>query len=133
MGFLDRKKHKVEKNKNLVTSFMHAYDGIKYAVVKERNMHIHVVMAILVMFFGAIFRLSRIEWFICLILIGLVIAFELINTAIEACVDLSTTNENDLARIAKDVSAGAVLVVSFISALIGLAIFLPRLFDFLGF
>ena len=132
MGLLG-KKHKVEKNKNIVTSFTHAYEGIKHAVFRERNMHIHLIMAGLVIFFGAVFRISRIEWFICLILIGLVIAFELINTAIEACVDLTTTKENDLARIAKDVSAGAVLVVSFVSAVIGLAIFLPRFFEFLGF
>ena len=125
------KKYKVNKNKNLKDSFLHAYEGINYAITKERNMHIHVAFSVVVIAAGAFFRISYCEWLICLGLIGLVISLEMINTAIEAIVDMITTKEDPNAKVAKDTAAGAVLVSSCISALIGFAIFLPKIFEFL--
>ena len=94
MGLLG-KKYKVNKNKTLKDSFFHAYEGINYAVTKEKNMHIHVAMAILVMVSGVIFGISYLEWLICLVLIALVMSLELLNTSIEAVVDMITTKENN--------------------------------------
>jgi diacylglycerol kinase len=128
---LKDKTHKIEKNKNLLSSFSHAYDGIKEAIVKEKNMHIHILMGILVIFAAAYFEISYVEWLICIILIGLVISFELINTAIESVVDMITTEENKFAKAAKDTSAGAVLVISIMSAVIGTIIFLPKVIEFI--
>lgn len=128
MGLLG-KKYKVNKNKTLKDSFFHAYEGINYAVTRERNMHIHVSMAILVVVAGAVFRISYAEWLACLVLIVLVISLELVNTAIEAVVDMITTKENPIAKVAKDASAGAVLVSAIVSAIIGLIIFLPKIFE----
>lgn len=130
MGLLD-KKHKVNKNKTLADSFYHAYEGIKYSVVQERNLHIHLIFTVLVIVFGCLFSISYVEWLICLVLIALVISLELINTAIESVVDLVTTKENPIAKVAKDTASGAVLVSAFISAFIGLIIFVPKIFDFL--
>ena len=130
MGLIG-KKYRVNKNKTLKDSFFHAYEGINYAVTKERNMHIHVSVSVLVIVAGAILRISYGEWLICLLLIGLVMSLELVNTAIEAVVDMITTKEDPVAKVAKDASAGAVLISSIISAIIGFAIFLPKIFEFL--
>lgn len=130
MALLD-KKHNVEKNTTISKSFKHAYDGVVYTIIKERNMHIHLIVSVLVLFFGAFFSISYTEWLVCLVLIGLVLSLELLNTAIETVVDLITTDENKYAKTAKDVSAGAVLVSAIISAFIGLVIFLPKIFNFI--
>lgn len=131
MGLLGSKKYSSNKNKNIIESFKHAYNGIIYAVTRERNMHIHITIATLVILFGIFFEISYVEWLACLILIGLVISLELVNTAIEATVDLITVEENSLAKVAKDASAGAVFVLAILSAFIGIIIFLPKVFDFL--
>ena len=130
MGLLD-KKYKIEKNKTLLQSFKHAYDGVVYTIIKERNMHIHLGISCLVLFFGAFFSISYTEWLVCLVLIGLVLSLEVLNTAIEAVVDLITTKENQYAKVAKDASAGAVLISAVISAVIGFVIFVPKIFYFL--
>lgn len=121
-----------KKNKSLKDSLYHAYEGICYTVIRERNMHIHIIMALLVILGGAIFQISYEEWLVCLILIALVISLELLNTAIESVVDLITTNDNPLAKVAKDSAAGAVLVSAIISAVIGVVIFLPKILDFIS-
>ena len=125
------KKHIVEKNKKFSDSFKHAYDGVIYALFRERNMHVHFIMAVLVIICGVFFNISYVEWLVCLILIALVIILELLNTAIEAVVDMITTEESKLAKVAKDTSAGAVLVASMVSAFIGLIIFIPKGIDFI--
>lgn len=130
MGSLD-KKFVQKKNKNIKDSFKHAYEGIIYASSKERNMHIHLSFAVLVVIAGSIFQISYEEWLVCLILIALVISLELVNTAIESVVDMITTKDNPLAKVAKDTSAGAVLVSAFVAAFIGLIIFLPKIFYFI--
>ncbi len=131
MEFISKKKYDNKKNKTLKDSFLHAYEGIVYAMMKERNMHIHITMALLVIVFGIILELSYVEWLICLILIALVISLELINTSIEAVVDLVTTNDSALAKIAKDSAAGAVLFTSIVAAFIGVVIFLPKIINFI--
>ena len=127
---LKDKSHIVEKNKTFKDSFKHAYDGIIYALLREKNMHVHAVMAVLVIVCGILFDIGYSEWLVCFILIALVISMELINTAIEAVVDLITTKENKLAKVAKDTSAGAVLVVSVFAAFIGFVIFIPKILYF---
>ncbi len=125
------KKHIVKKNKSFIDSFMHAYDGIVTALYKERNMSVHLAMAVFVIAAGVLFKISYTEWFVCLIFIALVITLELINTSIEAIVDMITTKENPYAKIAKDTSAGAVLVISLMAAFVGLIIFLPKIIYFI--
>lgn len=130
MKFLG-KKYEGNKNKNICDSFKHAYDGIIYAATKERNMHIHLLVATIVVIGGIIFSISYIEWLICLILIGLVLSLELLNTALETVVDMITTKEDPKAKIAKDAAAGAVLIISGVAAVVGVIIFLPKIFNFL--
>ena len=121
---------KREKKPPLRKTFGYAFEGILTGIRKERNMRIHTVVMILVVFFGTVLGLSATEWCICLVLFGLVMALELVNTAVEAVVDLVTEERKPLAKIAKDTAAGAVLIAAIMAAVIGCIIFLPKILEF---
>ncbi len=116
------------KQKSLFRSFYHAGEGIWSAFLSERNMKIHVLAVILVTFFGFYFQISTVEWMVCIILFGIVISAEIMNTAVETVVDIAMPEKNDKAKLAKDLSAGAVLVLAIISVIIAVLIFLPKIF-----
>ena len=120
------------KNRDLVSSLEFALTGILTAFKEERNMRKHAVTALAVILAGFVFQVSRIEWLFLLMSIFLVVAFEIINSAIENVVDLASHYHfSMLAKKAKDMAAGAVLVVSLLAAVIGVLIFLPRIWDLL--
>lgn len=106
-------------------SFRHAFDGIWDTVRDERNIKIHLIVMTLVVIFGAIYKITYTEWLICLVLFALVISLEIVNTAIEAVVDLASPDYHPLAKRAKDCAAGAVLIAAIFAAIIGLLIFIP--------
>ena len=112
--------------KKFIKSFKYAFEGIFTGIKKERNMKIHISIMILVIIFGILLKINKVEWIICITLFGLVISMELINTAIENTVDL-TKEKNEQAKIAKDVAAGAVLISAIAAAIIGLMIFVPKI------
>lgn len=118
----------MKKEKNIINSFKYAFEGIFTALKTEKNMKIHVLIMILVIVMGTIFKINKIEWIICIIMFGFVISLELINTAIESTVDLITQEKHPKAKIAKDVSAGAVLISAITSVIVGLIIFVPKFF-----
>ena len=122
----NRKTRKASRKQPVTESFRHAFDGL-FAGLQERNMKIHCTMAVLVVFFGALLRISVTEWCMCLILFGLIMGLELVNTAIEAVVDLVTEEYRPLAKKAKDTAAGAVLIAAVFAAITGLIIFVPHL------
>ena len=93
--------------------------------MKENHMKIHVIMMLAVIVCGMFFHITKIEWMFCILLFGLVLSAELFNTAIEAVVDLASPEIHPLAKLAKDVAAGAVLVSALSAAVIGLMIFIP--------
>lgn len=126
-----KKKLKLD-NKRLRNSFKYAAEGISQAYKKEQNLKIHTFIAILVIVFGFFLKISYIEWLICLLLIGLVLMAEFFNTSIEYTVDLASPKIHPLAKSSKDVAAAGVLVISLISAITGLVIFLPKLIEFLS-
>lgn len=113
--------------KKILKSFKYAFEGIKTGIKEEQNIKIHITIMVLVIIFGILFKISKAEWIICIILFSLVISMELINTAIENTVDLITKEKNEQAKIAKDVAAGAVLISAIASAIIGLIIFIPKI------
>ncbi|MDO4635004.1 MAG: diacylglycerol kinase family protein [Streptococcus sp.] len=116
------------KNRTLTASMEFALTGIKTAYREEANMRNHVISAIFAILSGVLFRISVTEWIFLLLSIFLVIAFEIINSAIECVVDLATDYHfNLLAKKAKDMAAGAVLLVSVYALLTGLLIFVPKL------
>lgn len=115
------------KKGRLKDSFQHAFDGIAETVKSERNMKIHMAAMVIVLLGGVIFHISKNEWIICIILVSLVLAGELFNTAIEAVVDLIMPKEHMLAKKAKDSAAGSVLIVALGAAVIGCIIFIPKI------
>ncbi|MDD3612193.1 MAG: diacylglycerol kinase [Eubacteriales bacterium] len=117
------------KIKKLVDSFNNAIDGLIHSLKTQRNMRIHFIAAILVLILAGVTHLSRIETVVLFLTISLVIAAELINTAIEAAVDLACSDYHPLAKIAKNVAAGAVLVTAINAVIVGYLIFHDKLSD----
>ncbi len=116
------------KNRDLVASLEFATTGLFTAFKEERNMRKHLVSAILVIIAGLIFQVSMTEWLFLLLSVCLVIAFEIVNSAIENVVDLASGYHfSMLAKNAKDMAAGAVLFVSGFAVLVGLMIFVPKI------
>lgn len=118
--------------KRLTNSFKYAFEGILQAYVGEQNLKIHTAIAILVIIFGFILKISYTEWLVCLVLIGLVLMAEFFNTSIEYLVDLVSPEIHPLAKATKDTASAGVLMMAIISAIIGLIIFVPKLISFIG-
>ena len=112
-------------------SFKYSADGLVYAFSHEQNMFIHIIVGTLVIILGIILRLNLYEWLLIGIVIGLVVATELINTSIEAVVDLACPKIHPLAKIAKDTAAASVFVFACTAVVVGLFIFVPNLLEIL--
>ena len=110
-----------------ILSFKYAFEGITAAIKEEPNLKFHLLVAILVVTSGIYFNVTKFEWVILIIAIGLVIALELTNTAIEAIVDSFTEEQHPKAKYAKDIAAAAVMVSAIATAIVGIIIFLPYL------
>ena len=111
-------------------SFVFAWAGIAYAWRTQRNFRVEVVIGALAVALGILLGVNLAS---ILVMIALVLTLEMVNTALEALVDLSSPTYHPLAKIAKDVAAGAVLMASCISILVGIAVLLEPLLRFLGF
>lgn len=118
----------VEKSKKLINSFKYAIEGIWKSFKTERNMKIHIFVMILVIIAGVILKINKYEWIACILCFAIVISGELFNTAIETVVDMVMPYKNDKAKIAKDIAAGAVLTLAIGAAVIGVIIFVPKIF-----
>ena len=127
----DQKRKLKVKTKKLINSFKYAIEGIIASFKTERNMKLHVLAMIVVIILGIILKLSEFEWTICIILFAIVIAGELFNTAIETTVDIAMPQKNEKAKLAKDISAGAVLIIAIASSIIGAIIFIPKIMEIL--
>lgn len=119
--------------KRLSASFKFAMEGLLHVLKKERNMQIHLTIACIVLFLAYFFSVTKLEWIILLLCIGIVISLEALNTAIERTVDLCTKEFQPLAKQAKDAAAGAVFVFAIISVIIGVIIFIKPLLIYLNF
>lgn len=118
------------KVRKLMDSFNYAIEGIIYAVRSQRNMKIHMVAALLILTACFFYDLSKIELLIITITITMVIVAEMINTAIEFAIDATTNYYHPLAKLAKNVAAGAVLVTAINAVFVGYIVFGDRLMPF---
>ena len=118
--------------KRLTNSFKYAFYGILQSYKREQNLKIHTIVAFLVIIFGFVFKISYVEWLVCLVLIGLVLMAEFFNTSIENVVDLASPDIHPLAKSAKDTAAAGVLMMAIISSIVGLIIFVPKIISFIG-
>lgn len=112
---------------SLPRSFACAAAGVVHALRTQRNLRIHLAATFITVILSWSLNITVTEWAVILLAIGFVWTAELLNTAIEAIVDLVSPDEHELARIAKDVSSGAVLIAAAISVCIGAVIFGPLL------
>jgi|SRR5579885_1311005 len=113
--------------KKLIKSFHYAFQGIAYALNNDQNLRIHFIVACLVIIVSILLDVNPFEMGILGVMILLVIAAEMINTAIEKMVDLITKEHRMEAKIAKDVSSGMVLLIATGSVIIGVLIFAPHI------
>jgi diacylglycerol kinase len=114
--------------RNLLMAFVYAFAGIRH-VMRQRNPRIHLLAATCVIAMAAWLKVSRGEWAMLVLCIGLVIAAETINSAIEAMVDLLSPDIRPSAKIAKDTAAGAVLISAIAAAVVGFLILGPPLWQ----
>ncbi|MBP6398457.1 MAG: diacylglycerol kinase family protein [Saprospiraceae bacterium] len=112
-----------------MNSFKYAIEGLLVMFKEERNARIHLIMAIASMVGGVYFNLSLSEWLFLVFAIGLVIALELINTAIENLADFVSPERNEKIKKIKDLAAGAVLISAICAFIIGLIIFIPKFIE----
>ena len=110
-----------------ITSFGYAFAGLWYALRTQRNMWVHATIAILAIVLGIVLRISAVEFAMIFVAITGVFIAEMFNTVFELCVDLASPEFNPLAKIAKDVAAGAVLLSAMLAVVIGLFVFGPHL------
>ena len=111
---------------SIIKSFTFALRGIKIALKKEPNLRVHTALATIALIAAALLGFTNVEWLVLLITIFLVLILELVNTVFEALVDLVSPEQKPAARIAKDVSAGAVLLAAILSVVVGRVLFLPK-------
>ena len=122
------KEHLKHQGKGRFThSVKHAINGIDYTISHEKNFKIEMFIAIMVIIASIILKVNMLEWIILSLTIAMVLVLEIVNTSIERCVDLVTKEYEELAKIAKDTAAGAVLVMSIFSVSVGICMFLPKI------
>ena len=111
------------RHPGFLESFGYALCGIRTVVTRERNIKVMLVAAVLAVVAGLVLRLDALSWVAVVCMIGMVLAGEMLNTAVEAVVDLASPDVHPLAKIAKDVAAGAMLTLSCASAIGGLIVY----------
>lgn len=107
-----------------------ALDGLIYAYGHEKSLWLHAFLSALCIFGGIVLKLKSMEWIVMLIALVIILAFELINTAIEAVVDLVTLEYKELAKIAKDCAGAATFVTSIVGFIIALSIYVPAIMNY---
>lgn len=116
--------------KKQLRSFGYAWKGIRCCIGKEQNLSFHLIATVVTVIAGFLLEITRIDWMIVILCIGVVIAAELFNSAIEKLVDLVSPERHPITGQVKDIAAGAVLVCAATAAIIGLIVFIPYLTRF---
>lgn len=132
MNKISRDDLKKKGFKRFLMSWKNSYDGLTYAYKNEQSMLIHAICTFFTILFGLIFQIKFSEWAIMFIALGFILGMELINTAIEAVVDLVTLEIHPLAKIAKDCGSAATFVASALAIAISLFIFGPYFLELFG-
>ena len=108
-------------------SFRYAFAGLRLLLREEHNARIHATITVLVVVAGIVLRVSPVEWGVLVICIGMVLAAEAFNSAIERVADYLTIERDDRIRDIKDLAAGAVLLCAIAAAIVGLIVFVPHI------
>lgn len=121
-----------KSKRRFINSLKDCFHGLEFVIVNEDNFKREIIMGVIALILCFFLKVSIIEFIIVLIVIALVLVSEIINTAIEKTVDLCTSHYNETAKIAKDVSAFAVITMCFFAVIIGIIIFVPKILTLLG-
>jgi diacylglycerol kinase len=121
----------VKKNKNVEQALKNATNGIMLAAKGEKSIHREFGITVVVLILAAIFKISKIELILVIFAIALVIVTEMINTAIELCIDIYTDKFNMYAKKAKDIAAGAVVISIVFAGFIGTFVFYDKVMEVL--
>ena len=121
----------VKKNKNVEQALKNATNGIMLAAKGEKSIHREFGITVVVLILAAIFKISKIELILVILAIALVIVTEMINTAIELCIDIYTDKFNMFAKKAKDIAAGAVVISIVFAGFIGTFVFYDKVMEVL--
>lgn len=132
MSKISRDKVKQRGFKRFLRSFKFSVEGLEYAYKYEQSMFIHFLVTVGVVILNLILKVDVFIWLITLLAVGMVLASELINTAIEAVVDLVTLEIHPLAKIAKDCGSAATFVLSIMAGALGIIVYLPLILNALG-
>lgn len=122
-------KHKKFSIIKRVYSFKHAFNGLRILIKEEHNARIHLFASICVIIAGFFFKISLHEWIAIIFSIGLVFCLEIINSTVENIADFISPEKHEMIKKIKDLSASGVLISALIALIIGLIIFLPKIFD----
>ncbi|MDR2949192.1 MAG: diacylglycerol kinase family protein [Prevotella sp.] len=125
---MDKKGSEKFSMKKRLKSPLYALNGLKILFTEEHNSRIHVCIVIAVVAAGIFLKISSLEWLVICILIALVFALEIMNSAIENLCDFISPQWHEMIKKVKDLAAAAVFFASFISVVCGAIIFLPRLY-----
>ena len=120
------------RSRNVIDSFRFAFAGLRYALHTQRNTRIHMAIASAAIAMGAWLGLSFTQWAVLTLTIGSVLVSEMLNTVTETLVDLISPGYHPLAKIVKDVTAGAVLLAAIVAVIVGLLVLGPPLWGRLG-
>ena len=110
-----------------IAGFRYAFHGLWYALRTQRNARVHLSIAVLAIIFGIVLHISAVEFAMVFVAITGVFIAEMFNTVFELCIDIAAPDYHPLAKIAKDVAAGAVLLSAILAIVIGLFIFVPHI------
>jgi len=116
--------------KQRIKSFTHAFNGLRIVFSEEHNAKIHLFAAVIAVILGFILGITSMEWVVIVFAITLVISMEIINSSIENIADFISPERNEMIKKIKDLSAAAVLVSAMAALIVGLIIFLPKIFVF---
>lgn len=109
-----------------ISGFGYAFRGLWYVFRTQRNMRVHLVIAALAILIGIVLHISAIEFALIFVTITIVLTAEMFNTVFELCIDLASPEYHPLAKIAKDIAAGAVLLSAIFAVVVGLFVFVPH-------
>lgn len=123
---MEKKSRKFSLRERLA-SFKYAFQGLGLILKKEHNSRIHLFAAVMAIVLGAVFQISKTDWLIVILCIGLVFIAEIMNSAIEMLVDLVSPQEHEQAGKIKDIAAGGVLIASMAALVAGILVFVPYL------
>tara|TARA_Y100001970_G_scaffold293118_1_gene437865 strand:+ start:1105 stop:1515 length:411 start_codon:yes stop_codon:yes gene_type:complete len=124
----DKKRESYKTSKNVLISFKYAFNGINYVFQTSRNFKIQLIFALISLIIGFLLQISKFNYLLLIATIMSVLILEILNTSIESTIDLVVKKEfNNLAKVSKDTSAGAVLLASINSVFIALYIFIPKI------